>query len=128
MQQDYPCLFPAIIRYDELKVGKIRHALRVTVRKSRREFVAPATHFASPHTDPSLPRMGERFRLRGDFDLTGFSSEVKTILAALKTYGMILADNGLEWSISVSPDQRIPEFHEELRRVKGEDFVVVVKP
>ena len=121
-------IFPSIVRFDELQRGSVDHALRVTVRRSRREYVAPATHFASRLTEPNLPRMGERFRLRADFDVTDFSPEVRTILVALKRYGMIVADNGLEWSVSVAPDERIPVLHEELRRVKGADFEVVIAP
>ena len=121
-------LFPSVVRFDELKRGEIRHALRVTIRKSRRAYVAPATHYASPHTDPTLPRMGERFRLRADFDVSKFSPNVRMILTALKTYGMLVADNGIEWAVSVAPDPRIPEMHDELRKVKGSDFEVVVAP
>jgi hypothetical protein len=121
-------IFPAVVRNDELQRGKIGHALRVTVVKTRREFVAPATHYASRQTSPDLPRMGERFRLRQDFDLTGFSGEVRTILTALKRYGMFVADNGIDWAISVAPDERIPVMHEELRRVKGADFEVIIAP
>ena len=72
--------------------------------------------------------MGERFRLRQDFDVTGFSPEVRTILTALKQYGMLVADNGIDWAVSIAPDERIPVLHEELRRVKGSDFEVVVAP
>jgi hypothetical protein len=120
-------IFPAVVRYDELKRGEIRHALRVTVRKSRRAYVAPATHYASKLTDPTLPRMGERFRLRADFDVSSFSPNVRTILNALKKHGMLVADNGIEWAVSVAPDPRIPDLHAELRKVKGSDFEVVVK-
>ena len=121
-------IFPAVVRHDELQRGQIEHALRVTVRKSQRAFVAPATHFASRLTDPNLPRMGERFRLRQDFDLTGFSPEARTILTAPQHYGMLVADNGIEWAISLAPDERIPVLHEELRRIKGSDFDVVMAP
>jgi len=121
-------IFPAVVRYDELKRGSINHALRVTVRKTRRAYVAPATHFASRATDPNFPRMGERLRLRQDFDVSGFSPEVRTILNALKKYGMFVADNGIEWAISVAPDERIPVLHEELRKIKGADFEVVIAP
>ena len=121
-------IFPSIVRYDELKRGRIDHALRFTITRSRRAYVAPATHFASKLTDTNLPRMGERFRLRQDFDVSGFSPEVRTVLTALKRYGMLVADNGLDWAISVAPDERIPDIHEELRRVKGADFEVVVTP
>lgn len=121
-------LFPAIIRYDELKRGEVEHALRVTVAKTRNAYVHPATHLASRLTDDALPRMGERLRLRKDFDTSKFTPEVKTILEGLKKYGMLVADNGLDWCISCSPDGRIPVLHEELRKIKGSDFEVVVPP
>ena len=121
-------IFPAIVRYDELKAGLVNHALRVTVRRTRRAYVAPATHFASRLTDADLPRMGERLRLKADFDITGFTPEVQTILKALKKHGMFVADNGIEWAISVAPDERIPVLHEQLRRIKGSAFEVVTSP
>ncbi|MFZ4470252.1 MAG: hypothetical protein ACOYOZ_13410 [Pirellula sp.] len=121
-------IFPAIVRYDELKRGKIEHALRVTFNNTRRAYVYPATHFASSKTDKNLPRMGERFRLRKNFDTSKFSTEVRIVLEALKRYGMLNADNGIDWAVSIAPDQRIPVMHDELRKVKGSDFEVVVPP
>jgi hypothetical protein len=121
-------IFPAAIRYHELKDGEIKHAMRVTVRNTRRAYVAPATHFASNKTDENLPRMGERLRLKADYDVSGFSPAVQTILKALKKYGMLVADNGIEWAISCTPDERIPPLHEELRKVKGSAFEVVENP
>jgi len=121
-------VFPAVVRYDELRRGMVEHAMRVTVRRTRRAYVAPATHFASRLTDPNLPRMGERIRLKRDFDISGFSPEVQAILKGLKKYGMFVADNGIDWAISVAPDERIPVLHEELRRIKGSAFDVVQAP
>jgi hypothetical protein len=121
-------IFPSIARYDEFQRGAIEHALRVTVVKTRRAYVHPATHFASSRTDPNLPRMGERIRLRKDFDVGGFSPEVQTLLKCLKKYGMFVADNGIDWAVSVAPDPRIPVLHEELRKVKGSDFEIVTPP
>lgn len=121
-------IFPAVVKYLELQQGRINHAMRVTVRRTRRAYVAPATHFASTLTDENLPRMGERIRLRQDFDTSGFTPEARTILEGLKRYGMLVADNGIEWAISVAPDPRIAPMHDELRRVKGSDFEVVVAP
>ena len=121
-------IFPAVVRHDELKRGLVEHAMRVTVRKTRRAFVHPARHFASKHTSEDYPRMGERIRLRKDFDVSGFSPPVRAILKGLKRYGMFVADNGIEWAISVAPDPRIPTLHAELRRVKGAAFEVVVPP
>ena len=121
-------IFPATVRYDEIQRGMVEHAMRVTVRKTRRAFVAPATHYASPHTNPEYPRMGERLRLKADFDISGFSPPVQAILKGLKKYGMFVADNGIEWAISVAPDPRIPNLHEELRKIRGSAFEVVVPP
>ncbi|MBX9583863.1 MAG: hypothetical protein K2X87_26480 [Gemmataceae bacterium] len=121
-------IFPAVVRYDELKRGRVDHALRVTVRRTRKAYVYPATHHASRLTDPDLPRMGERFRLRKDFDVAGFSPEAQAILKGLKVYGMLVADNGIEWAVSVAPDPRIPNMNAELRKVKGSDFEAVVPP
>jgi hypothetical protein len=117
-------VFPAVIRFDECQRGLVEHAMRFTVRRTRRAYVYPATHYASRLTDETLPRMGERFRLRQDFDVAGFSPHVQAILKGLKKYGMFVADNGGDWRISVAPDSRIQGL-DELRRVKGSDFEVV---
>jgi len=121
-------VFPAVVRYDELRRGTVEHAMRVTVSRTRRAYVAPATHCASRLVDANLPRMGERIRLRQDVDISGFSPEVQAILRGLKTYGMFVADNGVDWAISVAPDERIPILHEELRRITGSAFEVVQSP
>ncbi len=117
-------VFPAVVRYDECQRGKVEHAMRFTVRRTRRGYVLPATHWASPSFDRSFPRMGERFRLRRDFDSSGFPRHARAILEGLKTYGMFVADNGSDWLMSISPDRRL-EGLETLRRVKGGDFEVV---
>jgi hypothetical protein len=121
-------IFPPIIRYDEIRRGAINHSMRVTVRRTRRAYVSPATHFASRDNNPNLPRMGERIRLRGDYDISRFSPAAQVVLKGLKQYGMLVADNGLDWSLSVAPDTRIPVLHEDLRRVNGAAFEVVVPP
>jgi hypothetical protein len=117
-------IFPAVVRYDECERGMVEHAMRFTVRRSRKAYVYPATHFASRLTDETLPRMGERFRLRADFDVSGFSPHVQAILKGLKKYGMFMADNGGDWRLSIAPDSRI-KCLDELRKVKGSDFDVV---
>jgi len=103
-----------------------RHALRFSVPQTRRAYVWPARHFASSLTGAEYPPMGQRFRLRADFDISGFSSEVQVILRALKKYGMIVADNGASWYITGAPDERWnnEQLHE-LHRVHGSDFEAV---
>jgi hypothetical protein len=117
-------IFPAVVRYDECERGMVEHAMRFTVRKSRRAYVLPATHWASPHHGSELPRMGERFRLRQDFDVSGFPKHAQAVLKGLKTYGMFMADNGSDWLMSIAPDRRLQGL-ETLSRVKGSDFEVV---
>lgn len=121
-------IFPAVVRYDELVRGEIDHALRVTVPRTRKAYVAPATHYASSLTDVNLPRMGERFRLRANYDLSKFSPEVQTILNALKKHGAFVADNGAIFAISITPDERMPNVLDELNRVTVADFEIVTAP
>jgi hypothetical protein len=120
-------VFPGLVRYDEVMEKKaILHALRFTCARSRRAYLAPATHFASKLTNADLPPMGMRVRLRADFDLSGFSPTAQVILTALKKYGILLADNGSDWYLSGAPDPRWDDdaLHT-LSRVKGRDFEVV---
>jgi hypothetical protein len=120
-------IFPGLVRYDEVNdLGVINHALRFTASQTRHAYVSPARHYASDLTSPNLPPMGMRVRLKSGFDISGFSPRVQVILQAMKTYGMILADNGSDWYVSGAPDARWDdeEMHE-LDQVTGDDFEVV---
>jgi hypothetical protein len=106
--------------------GRIDHALRVTVSNSRRAFVWPARHFASDDEDPSLPRMGERLRLKASVDISGLPRQARRVARAMQTYGLIVADNGSDWFVSGAPDRRWDndQLHE-LHGLSGSDFEVV---
>lgn len=119
-------ILPGLARYDEIAAGEINHALRFTAPQTRRAYVWPARHFASSHTDSEYPPMGQRFRLRADVDISAYSPDVRVILRALKTYGMILADNGSSWYISGAPDERWDnDVLRELHEISGVDFEAV---
>jgi hypothetical protein len=120
-------IFPGLVRYDEVvEQGAIRHALRFTVSRSRRGYVAPARHFASSDTSSSRPPMGMRVRLRAGFDLSSYPPSARVILQALKTYGMIVADNGSDWYLSGAPDARWNDAElNSLKTLHGSDFEVV---
>jgi hypothetical protein len=106
--------------------GAIRHALRFTARRTRRAYVAPARHYASRITDPNVPPMGMRVRLKAGVDVSGFPRSVQPILRAMQTYGMFLADNGSDWYVSGAPDPRWNDDElASLRRVQGRHFEVV---
>jgi hypothetical protein len=102
-------MFPALVRYDECQRGMVEHALRIVVAKSRREYIYPATHFASsiPASSTSYPAMGQRVRLKAGFVIPdSWTIEEKAVLRALKKYGALVADNGGFFSVSVCPDDR----------------------
>jgi hypothetical protein len=99
-------ILPGLARYGEVKRGHIHHALRFTADRTRRAFIYPARHFASDLTDPNLPAMGQRLRLKRGFDISRFPRQARIVLRALKRYGMILADNGSSWYVSGAPDPR----------------------
>jgi hypothetical protein len=119
-------ILPGLVRYDEVAARAIAHALRFTVQHTRRAYVYPARHYASSLTDPNLPQMGLRLRLRASFDTSGFPPQTRVVLGTLKRYGMMVADNGSNWFISGAPDPRWSndDLHT-LGRVKGSDFEVV---
>src|SRR4051812_41688383 len=98
-------ILPGLARYEDVKRGTIDHALRFTAPRTRRAYVYPARHYASSSTDPDLPAMGVRLRLKKDFDVSSFPKQARIVLRALQRYGMILADNGSPWYISGSPSR-----------------------
>jgi hypothetical protein len=120
-------IFAGLVRYEEVVVqGRIDHALRFTVSQTQRAFIHPATHWASSSTDPSLPPMGLRFRMKASYDCSWASSEVQVICEALKRYGMFVADNGADWYISGAPDPRWDDDRlGDLKDIPGDAFEAV---
>ncbi len=119
-------ILPGLARYDEVARGRIDHALRFTVSKTRRAYVWPARHYASSDTSASLPPMGLRLRLKKSYRIAGFPRQARVVLKALKEYGMLVADNGSDWYLSGAPDERWSnEQLHTLHRVPGSAFEVV---
>ena len=119
-------IYPGLVIYDEVQSGEISHAIRFTVKQTRKAYIWPARHYASSLTGSQYPPMGQRFRLKSSFDTSGFSAQIKVILKAFKRYGIILADNGSNWFISGAPDSRWDDdILRELKNLKGSDFEAV---
>ncbi|MEX2394668.1 MAG: hypothetical protein WD826_09340 [Actinomycetota bacterium] len=97
-------ILPGLARRSETKAGAILHALRFTAPSTQAGYVDPARHLASDDTNPDLPPMGLRVRLKSDYDISGFTGHSRVILESLKVYGMMLADNGSSWYISGQTD------------------------
>jgi hypothetical protein len=119
-------MFPGLARWAEARHGSINHALRFTVPDTRKAFIYPARHQAGDTNDPNVPAMGQRFRLKESFDISGFPRQTRIVLTALKKYGMIVADNGSSWFISGAPSRgwNNDDLHS-LGRVTGRDFEAV---
>jgi hypothetical protein len=119
-------ILPGLARYEEVKRGRIDHALRFTVSRTRKAYVYPARHFASNDDNPDLPAMGQRLRLKASFDVSSYPRQSRIVLKALQEYGMIVADNGSDWFLSGAPSSGWDndDLHS-LGGVKGSDFEVV---
>jgi hypothetical protein len=119
-------IFPLLARYPEVAAGQIDHALRVTVPETQNGYIHPATHFASASSNPNLPPMGLRLRLKASYSLAGFSGESLVILEALKRYGLIVADNGSPWYITGAPNPHWSDENlEQIKQVPGSAFEAV---
>jgi hypothetical protein len=118
-------ILPGLVRYDEVAAGAIDHALRFTASRTANAHIYPARHDAGD-SDPSLPPMGLRVRLKASVDIGGFPKQARVVLQALKTYGMILADNGSPWYISGASNKHFDDdaLHT-LGKITGADFEVV---
>jgi hypothetical protein len=119
-------ILPGLVRYDEVAAGTVRHAIRVTFSRTQRGFVLPATHVASSSSDPDLPPMGLRLRMRADWDISALTGQARVIAEAMKTYGLIVADNGSNWYFQGASDDRWDDDDlGQLKQIPGTAFEVV---
>ena len=119
-------IFPGLVRYDEVAAGHLDHAIRLTFASTRNAWINPASHCAGDTSSPDVPAMGTRMRLRSDYDLSGFTGGASVIAQAMKTYGMIVADNGSDWYFSGSSDPRWDDENlNQLKAIPGSAFEVV---
>jgi hypothetical protein len=120
-------ILPGLARWEgDASTGRIRHALRFTVARTRKAFVYPARHAASSSTDPTLPPMGLRVRLKVSVDISKLPPQARVVAQAMKTYGMIVADNGSSWYVTGAPSPKWSndQLHA-LGGLTGADFEVV---
>jgi hypothetical protein len=118
-------VFPGLVRYDEAASGKIQHAFRFTLPRTRAAFTPPASHYAANTSDQTAPPMGMRLRLKSSFNISGFSSQMQVILKAMQHYGLILADNGSALFVTGVSDSRWGSNLDSLKTVPSSAFEVV---
>jgi hypothetical protein len=106
--------------------GFIGHAIRFTAGHSRDTHIYPARHDASSLTGSGYPPMGLRVRMKASYDISKLPPQAQVIAQAMKTYGMILADNGSNWYFQGASD---PSFDDDqlnaLKAIPGSAFEVV---
>jgi hypothetical protein len=118
-------ILPGLVRYDEVKRGVIDHALRFTAPCTAPYYVYPARHQASTCSG-FYPPMGLRVRLKASVNISRLPHQARVVARALKTYGLILADNGSPWFIQGTPDPRWSnDALHLLDQLHGADFEVV---
>jgi cell division septation protein DedD len=113
-------VFPGLVRRDEVAAGAIRHAIRFSVQHTDRSHVWPARHDAGSASDPALPPMGARFRLKSSFDASSYGPEARVVLTAMQNYGLILADNGSNWFFqgTMDPGWNDPQYDTMISQLK----------
>jgi len=119
-------ILPGLVRLDEVQSGVITHAIRVQAESTDTSYVWPARHPATPSSNPNLPPMGARFRLSAAFNISGYSPQAQVVLRAMQQYGLILADNGPNWSFWGTADSNWPSgLVQELDTVPASAFQAV---
>jgi len=119
-------ILPGLLRYDEVAAGKVDHAIRFTTNITNRLYMWPARHQAGSVSDITYPPMGARFRLKKGFPLSSYRADTRVVLTAMKTYGLILADNGSPWYFQGTADTRWAEgMLDQLKTIPASAFEVV---
>jgi hypothetical protein len=97
-------ILPGLVRYPEVAAGRIDHAIRVTVPRTRAGYIWPARHQAGDSSATNLPPMGLRLRLKAGVDIARLPAQARVVATAMARYGVIVADNGSPWYLSGTPD------------------------
>jgi hypothetical protein len=120
-------ILPGLARYEEVAAGVIRHALRFTAPATNGTYIWPARHKTSSPYNGNAPPMGQRFRLKAAYNITGFSPQAQVLARAMQVYGLILADNGSAWYVTGAPDPRWDDdgLHYMGTQIHGSDFEAV---
>jgi hypothetical protein len=118
-------ILPGLLRWDEVASGHVDHAIRFTTNATDSAYLWPARHDAGS-ANASLPPMGARFRLKASFNIAGFSPQAQTVLRAMQTYGLVLADNGSPWYFQGDASTGWPDaLIEELKTIPANAFEAV---
>jgi hypothetical protein len=120
-------ILPGLLRYGEVENNNIDHAIRFTTNVTQKAFLWPARHQAGSQSSAAYPPMGARFRLKASYRIrASLRADTKNVLRAMKTYGLVLADNGSPWYFQGTADSRWPSgLLDQLKAVPASAFEAV---
>jgi hypothetical protein len=119
-------ILPGLLRWNEVKAGRVAHAIRFTTAVTSRHHLWPARHDAGSTNSWAYPPMGARFRMKASFDASSFGPRARVIITAMKNYGLVLADNGSPWFFTGERNRNWPaNLVEELKRIPASAFEAV---
>jgi hypothetical protein len=119
-------ILPGLLRWNEVKKNRIDHAIRFTVPTTSQSHLWPARHDAGSESSPDYPPMGARFRLSASYDASGLSAYAQNVVAAMKKYGLVLADNGSAWYFQGEQNDAWPDaLIEDLKTIPASQFTAV---
>ena len=119
-------ILPGLLRWKEVRDGTIDHAIRFTTPETSSHHLWPARHDAGSTSSPAFPPMGARFRLDAGFSTSGYGAKARAVIKAMKTYGLVLADNGSAWYFQGEQNPHWPSrLVEELKTIPASAFVAV---
>ncbi len=119
-------ILPGLLRWNEVKAGHVDHAIRFTTDVTSTHHIWPARHDAGDKKSLTYPPMGARFRLRSSYHPAGFGKRAMAVVRAMKTYGLVLADNGSPWYFQGERNARWPDsLIEQLKEIPARQFVAV---
>ncbi len=129
-------ILAGLVKLVEVQAGAIEHAIRVTFDHVAASYILPATHAAGDLGAP-YPPMGLRLRLKASVSISGYSKPSQVILAAMKKYGLIVADIGSDWFFQGDSDDGwgamdtngtdtyIDEVVADMHQIHGSDFEAI---
>ena len=119
-------ILPGLLRWNEVRDRRVDHAIRFTTDVTSRHHLWPARHDAGSRDSRKYPPMGARFRMKAGFSTDGFGAAAREVIRAMKTYGLVLADNGSPWFFQGEQHRKWPHgLVADLKQIPASAFVAV---
>ncbi len=119
-------ILPGLLRWKEVRDGEVDHAIRFTTDVTSTHHLWPARHDAGSRDSLDFPPMGAWFRLKGSYDASSLGARAQVVVDAMKTHGLVLADNGSPWYFQGEQNAHWPiGLIEDLKEIPADQFEAV---